>query len=65
MDEMKSAGVGIDAARLRAEWASLVKIAQIIGARRAYLKGGNSSWDRHGVTGELLSRGGVRVTRIG
>ena len=64
MDEMKSAGVGIDAAALRAEWASLVKIAQINGARRAYMKGASPSCDRHGITGELLARSGIRVIDI-
>jgi uncharacterized protein YbbK (DUF523 family) len=41
-----------------------LEIAEILGARRAYLKGGSPSCDRHGVTGELLSRGGIRVIRI-
>jgi uncharacterized protein YbbK (DUF523 family) len=40
-----------------------LEIAQIVGARRAYLKGGSPSCDREGVTGELLSRSGIRVIR--
>jgi len=40
------------------------EIAEIIGARRAYLKAGSPSCDRQGVTGELLSRAGIRVIRI-
>ncbi len=42
-----------------------LEIAEIIGARRAYLKGGSPSCDRQGVTGEVLTRGGVKVIRIG
>jgi len=42
-----------------------LEIAEIIGARRAYLKGGSPSCDRQGVTGEVLSRGGIKVIRIG
>ena len=42
-----------------------LEIAQIVGACRAYLKGGSPSCDRHGVAGELLARNGVRVIRIG
>jgi len=41
-----------------------LEIAQIIGARRAYLKGGSPSCDREGVTGELLRRAGVEVIRV-
>ena len=41
-----------------------LEIAEIVGARRAYLKGGSPSCDREGVTGELLSRNGIRVIRI-
>ena len=43
----------------------VLEIAEIVGARRAYLKGGSPSCDRDGVTGETLRRGGVRVIRIG
>jgi len=42
-----------------------LEIAEIIGARRAYLKGGSPSCDRQGVTGEVLTRGGITVIRIG
>jgi len=41
-----------------------LEIAQIIGARRAYLKGGSPSCDREGVTGELLRRAGIEVIRV-
>jgi len=39
-------------------------IANIVGARRAYLKGGSPSCDKDGVTGEMLKRNGVRVIRV-
>jgi len=39
-------------------------IANIVGVRRAYLKGGSPSCDRDGVTGETLKRNGVRVIRV-
>ncbi|MGD0898770.1 MAG: DUF523 domain-containing protein [Thermoguttaceae bacterium] len=42
-----------------------LEIAEIIGARRAYLKGGSPSCDRQGVAGELLTRGGIKVIRVG
>ncbi|MCX6831713.1 MAG: DUF523 domain-containing protein [candidate division Zixibacteria bacterium] len=42
-----------------------LEIAEIIGAKRAYLKGGSPSCDREGVTGEMLTRGGVKVIRVG
>lgn len=42
-----------------------LEIAQIVGARRAYLKGGSPSCDRDGVAGETLRRHGIRVIRIG
>ena len=41
-----------------------LEVAQIVGAQRAYLKGGSPSCDRDGVTGEVLKRGGVRVIRV-
>jgi uncharacterized protein YbbK (DUF523 family) len=41
-----------------------LEIAQIVGARRAYLKGGSPSCDRDAVTGEVLRRGGLTVVRI-
>ena len=42
-----------------------LEIAQIVGANRAYLKGGSPSCDRNGVTGEVLTRGGIKVIRVG
>ncbi len=39
-------------------------IAKIVGARRAYLKGGSPSCDKEGVTGEILKRNGIKVVRI-
>ena len=42
-----------------------LEIAEIIGAKRAYLKAGSPSCDRRGVTGEVLTRGGVKVIRVG
>ena len=41
-----------------------LEIAQIIGAKRAYLKGGSPSCDRNGVAGEVLRRGGLTVVRV-
>ena len=41
-----------------------LEIAETIGARRAYLKGGSPSCDREGVTGELLRRAGIEVVRV-
>ena len=41
-----------------------LEIAEIVGARRAYLKGGSPSCDRQGVTGEVLTRGGIKVIRV-
>ena len=40
-----------------------LEIAEIVGARRAYLKGGSPSCDREGVTGEMLRRAGIKVIR--
>jgi uncharacterized protein YbbK (DUF523 family) len=42
-----------------------LEIAEIVGAKRAYLKGGSPSCDRQGVTGEMLARGGIKVIRVG
>jgi uncharacterized protein YbbK (DUF523 family) len=42
-----------------------LEIAEIVGAKRAYLKGGSPSCDRQGVTGEVLTRGGIKVIRVG
>ncbi|MGD0655313.1 MAG: DUF523 domain-containing protein [Thermoguttaceae bacterium] len=41
-----------------------LEIAEIVGAKRAYLKGGSPSCDRQGVTGEVLTRGGIKVIRV-
>ena len=41
-----------------------LEIAKIVGAHRAYLKGGSPSCDREGVTGELLKRAGIKVIRV-
>ena len=41
-----------------------LEIANIVGARRAYLKAGSPSCDREGVTGEILKRAGVEVIRV-
>lgn len=40
------------------------EIAKIIGARRAYLKSGSPACDRYGVTGEALTRAGLKVIRV-
>jgi uncharacterized protein YbbK (DUF523 family) len=42
-----------------------LEIAQIVEAKRAYLKGGSPSCDREGVMGEVLKRAGVIVFRVG
>ena len=42
-----------------------LEIAQIIGAQRAYLKGGSPSCDKDGIVGEMLRRGGINVVRFG
>ena len=41
-----------------------VEIAEIVGAKRAYLKGGSPSCDKEGVTGEILKRAGIKVFRV-
>lgn len=38
-----------------------LEISKIVGARRAYLKGGSPSCDKEGVTGEILKRNGITV----
>jgi len=43
----------------------VLEMAEIIGAKRAYLKGGSPTCDREGVTGEILRRAGIRVIRVG
>lgn len=40
------------------------EIAEIVGARVAYLKGGSPSCDTAGVTGELLNRAGIKTVRV-
>ena len=56
---------GEDVTRFHVDGANYtLEIAQIVGARRAYLKGGSPSCDREGVTGEVLRRGGIRVIRV-
>ena len=40
------------------------EIAEIIGARVAYMKGGSPSCDIDGVTGEVLKRAGIKVVRV-
>jgi len=41
-----------------------LEIAEIIGACSAYLKSGSPACDQQGVTGERLSRAGIKVIRI-
>ena len=41
-----------------------LEIADIVGARRAYLKGGSPSCDSEGVTGEMLKRRGIKVVCV-
>ena len=41
-----------------------LEIAKIIGAKRAYLKGGSPSCDKEGITGEILKRAGIKVIRV-
>ncbi|HPO12012.1 MAG TPA: DUF523 domain-containing protein [Candidatus Hydrogenedentes bacterium] len=40
------------------------EIAEIVGARVAYLKGGSPSCDIDGVTGEVLKRAGIKVVKV-
>lgn len=42
-----------------------LEIALIVGAKKAYLKGGSPSCDKDGIAGEILHRGGVQVVRVG
>ena len=57
---------GEDVTRFHVDGAQYaLEIAEIIGAKRAYLKGGSPSCDREGVTGEMLTRGGIKVIRVG
>jgi uncharacterized protein YbbK (DUF523 family) len=41
-----------------------LEIAKVVGACRAYLKGGSPSCDCDGVTGEALRRAGIAVVRV-
>ena len=41
-----------------------LEIAKIVGAKRAYLKGGSPSCDKEGITGEILKRAGIKVIRV-
>ncbi|MFC1677760.1 DUF523 domain-containing protein [Planctomycetota bacterium] len=41
-----------------------LEIAEIVGAKRAYLKGGSPSCDKEAVAGEVLKRGGIKVIRV-
>lgn len=56
---------GADVTRLHLAGARFaLEIAEIVGARRAYLTGGSPSCDRDGVTGEWLRRAGIEVIRV-
>ena len=41
-----------------------LEIAEIVGARRAYLKGGSPSYDRGAIAGEVRRRAGIKVVRV-
>lgn len=41
-----------------------LEMAKIIGAEKAYLKGGSPSCDKEGIAGEILQRGDVRVVKV-
>lgn len=41
-----------------------LEIANEVGARKAYLKGGSPACDKEGVTGEMLRRAGIEVIRV-
>jgi len=41
-----------------------LEIVQIVGIRKAYLKGGSPACDPQGVTGEYLRRAGIKVIRV-
>lgn len=41
-----------------------LELAEIIGAKKAYMKGGSPSCDKGGIAGEILKRGGVQVIRV-
>lgn len=42
-----------------------LEIAQIVGCQRAYMKAGSPSCDKEGIAGEILTRGGIKVIRVG
>jgi uncharacterized protein YbbK (DUF523 family) len=41
-----------------------LEIARIVGAKKAYLKGGSPACDKEGVTGETLRRAGIEVITV-
>lgn len=41
-----------------------LEIVQIVGIKKAYLKGGSPACDPQGVTGEYLHRAGIKVIRV-
>jgi uncharacterized protein YbbK (DUF523 family) len=41
-----------------------LEIANEVGARKAYLKGGSPACDKEGVTGETLRCAGIEVIRV-
>ena len=41
-----------------------LEIAEIVGAKKAYLKGESLACDKEGVTGETLRRAGLEVIRV-
>ena len=56
---------GQDVTRFHVDGAKYtLEIAKIVGAKRAYLKGGSPSCDKEAIAGEVLKRGGVRVIRV-
>jgi uncharacterized protein YbbK (DUF523 family) len=56
---------GEDVTRFHVQGAQYtLEIAEIIGAKRAYLKAGSPSCDRDGVTGEVFRRAGITVIRV-
>lgn len=42
-----------------------LEIAQITEAKRAYMKAGSPSCDKEGIAGEILTRAGIKVIRVG
>lgn len=41
-----------------------LELVQIVGIKKAYLKGGSPACDPQGVTGEYLRRAGIKVIRV-